>query len=105
LPAAFHDIVSIGLDTAKGLTLMRRGDLASDDLQRNVRIDFARRIAARGEPWLSLFDPADLHELLRSNGFKTVEDLGLSEIAEHLYGDLRRNVEIGPGPHIVRAYQ
>jgi methyltransferase (TIGR00027 family) len=65
----------------------------------------AESAAARGEPWLSLFDPADLHELLRSNGFKTVEDLGLLEIAEHLYGDLRRNIRIGPGPHIVRAYQ
>ena len=65
----------------------------------------AESAAARGEPWLSLFDPADLHELLRSHGFKTVEDLGLPEIAERLYGDLRRNIRIGPGPHIVRAYQ
>ena len=65
----------------------------------------AESAAARGEPWLSLFDPADLHELLRSNGFKTVEDLGLPEIAERLYGDLRRNIRIGPGPHIVRACQ
>jgi methyltransferase (TIGR00027 family) len=68
-------------------------------------IAVAESAAARGEPWLSLFDPADLHELLRSNGFKTVEDLGLPEIAEHLYGDLRRNIGIGPGPHIVRAYR
>jgi len=65
----------------------------------------AESAAARGEPWLSLFDPADLHGLLRDNGFKTVEDLGLPEIAERLYGALRRNVRIGPGPHIVRAYQ
>jgi hypothetical protein len=48
---------------------------------------------------------ADLHELLRGNGFKTVEDLGLPEMAERLYGDLGRNIRIGPGPHIVRAYQ
>ena len=68
-------------------------------------IAVAESAAARGEPWLSLFDPADLHELLRSNGFKTVEDLGLLEIAEHLYGDLRRNIEIGPGPHVVRAHR
>jgi methyltransferase (TIGR00027 family) len=68
-------------------------------------IAVAESAAARGEPWLSLFDPADLHELLRSNGFKTVEDLGLPEIAERLYGDLRRNVTIGPGPHIVRAHR
>jgi len=64
----------------------------------------AESAAARGEPWLTLFDPADLHELLRGAGFKT-EDLGLPEIAERLYGELRRGITIGPGPHIVRAYQ
>jgi methyltransferase (TIGR00027 family) len=37
-------------------------------------IAVAESAAAWGEPWLSLFDPADLHELLWSNGFKTVED-------------------------------
>jgi methyltransferase (TIGR00027 family) len=63
----------------------------------------AESAAARGEPWLSLFDPADLHQQLWSKGFKTVEDLGLYEIAERLYGDLRRNIRIGPGPHLVRA--
>ena len=64
----------------------------------------AERAAARGEPWLSLFDPAELLELLRGAGFKIVEDLGLPEIAERFYGDLRRDIRIGPGPHIVRAY-
>jgi methyltransferase (TIGR00027 family) len=67
-------------------------------------IAVAESAAARGEPWLTLFDPADLHELLRGEGFKT-EDLGLPEIAERLYGELRRDITIGPGPHIVRAYQ
>ena len=68
-------------------------------------IAVAESAAARGEPWLSLFDPAELYGLLRSEGFKTVEDLGLPEITERLYGDLRRGIMIGPGPHIVRAYQ
>jgi methyltransferase (TIGR00027 family) len=65
----------------------------------------AERAAARGEPWLSLFDPAELLELLRGTGFKAVEDLGLPEIAERLYGDLRRDITIGPGSHIVGAHQ
>ena len=65
----------------------------------------AESAAARGEPWLSLFDPAKLHELLRGEGFRTIEDLGLPEIAKRLYGDLKRDIAIGPGPHIVRAYQ
>jgi hypothetical protein len=51
------------------------------------------------------FHPADLYELLRGNGFKTVEGLGLTEIAKRLYGDLRRNIGIGPGPHIVWVFQ
>ena len=65
----------------------------------------AERAAARGEPWLSLFDPEELLELLRCTGFKIVEDLGLPEIAERFYGDLRRGIRIGAGPHIVRAGQ
>lgn len=68
-------------------------------------IAVAERAAARGEPWLSLFDPAELHQLLHGEGFKTVDDLGLPEIAERLYGDLRRNITIGAGPHIVQAYR
>ena len=65
----------------------------------------AESAAARGEPWLSHFDPAELYELLRGEGFKTVEDLGLPEITQRLYGDLRRDITIGPGPHVVRACQ
>ncbi|MGY4500534.1 methyltransferase (TIGR00027 family) [Bradyrhizobium sp. GM24.11] len=64
----------------------------------------AERTAAQGEPWLSLFDPCELHNLLRGHGLYTIEDLGLPEIATRLYGDdLRRGITIGPGPHIVRA--
>jgi methyltransferase (TIGR00027 family) len=63
----------------------------------------AERAAARGEPWLSLFDPAELSELLRLEGFEIVEDLGLPKISERFYGELGRGIGVGPGPHIVRA--
>ena len=59
--------------------------------------------AERGEPWLSLFDPAELSELLRSKGLSMVEDLGLGEIADRLYGALKHGISIGPGPHLIRA--
>lgn len=63
----------------------------------------AARAAERGEPWLSLFDPAELSELLREKGFSTIEDLGLGEIADRLYGVLKDGISIGPGAHLVRA--
>ena len=63
----------------------------------------AARAASFGEPWLSLFDPRELSEMLRSKGFGIVEDLGLADIADRFYGALRQGVTIGPGPHVVRA--
>jgi len=65
----------------------------------------AERAASRGEPWLSFFDPIELLQLLRSKAFDVIEDLGLSEIADRYYGVLRRNIVLGPGPHIVRAHR
>jgi methyltransferase (TIGR00027 family) len=59
--------------------------------------------AARGEPWLSLFDPVELSELLHGRGFGVLEDLGLAEIADRYYGAFKQDVVIGPGPHMVRA--
>jgi len=63
----------------------------------------AARAAALGEPWFSLFDPAELAGLLRQRGFAIVEDLGMAEIAERFYGALKRGIVIGPGAHVVRA--
>jgi methyltransferase (TIGR00027 family) len=65
----------------------------------------AAKAAERGEPWLSLFDPAELSDLLRSKGFSVVEDLGLGDIAERFYGELKKGTRTGPGAHLVRARQ
>jgi methyltransferase (TIGR00027 family) len=59
--------------------------------------------AARGEPWLSLFDPAEVSDMLRGKGFGLVEDLGLAELAERFYGTMKQGIVIGPGAHVVRA--
>jgi O-methyltransferase involved in polyketide biosynthesis len=65
----------------------------------------ADKAAARGEPWLSLFDPEKLSEMLRDKGFGIVEDLGLAELADRFYGALKQGIIIGPGAHVVRARQ
>lgn len=66
-------------------------------------MEAATRAAARGEPWLSFFDPIELLQMLQAAAFNVIEDLGLPEIAERYYGALKRDVMLGPGPHIVRA--
>jgi methyltransferase (TIGR00027 family) len=63
----------------------------------------AARAASRGEPWLSLFDSAELSKMLRNKGFGIVEDLGMAEITDRFYGALKQGIVIGPGAHIVRA--
>jgi len=73
-----------------------------DDRRADV-MAIAARAASRGEPWLSLFDPAELSKMLRNKGFGIVEDLGMAGIAERFYGALKQGIVIGPGAHIVRA--
>jgi methyltransferase (TIGR00027 family) len=63
----------------------------------------AARAASLGEPWLSLFDPVKLSEMLRSEGCVVVEDLGRPEITERFYGGLNQDIGNGAGPHVVRA--
>jgi methyltransferase (TIGR00027 family) len=63
----------------------------------------AASAASRGEPWLSLFDPVELSEMLEAKGFGMIEDLGLAEIADRFYGPLKHGIVIGPGGHVLRA--
>jgi methyltransferase (TIGR00027 family) len=71
--------------------------------RRAVIMAIAEGAAARGEPWLSFFDPPELAKMLRDKGFGVVEDLGLAELTERFYGALKHGVRIGPGGHVVRA--
>jgi methyltransferase (TIGR00027 family) len=66
-------------------------------------IAVAERAAARGEPWLSLFDPADIAALMRARQFAEFEDVTRGELATRYYGDLGEGLRSGPGPHVVRA--
>jgi methyltransferase (TIGR00027 family) len=63
----------------------------------------AARTALLGEPWLSLFAPCKLSEMLRDIGFGESEDLGLAELTDRFYGALKQDIAIGAGPHVLRA--
>jgi methyltransferase (TIGR00027 family) len=47
--------------------------------------DAARRVASRGEPWLTYFEPPMLAGELRRIGFTRLEDLGPDEIHERYF--------------------
>lgn len=63
----------------------------------------AARTASLGEPWLSLFDPAEMSALLQARGFGQFLDVTRAELAARYYGDLGQGVVAGAGPHLVRA--
>jgi len=63
----------------------------------------AERAAARGEPWLSFFNPGELSALLRDKGFGAIEDLGFAELAGRFSPELAEGLRPGPGGHVVRA--
>lgn len=63
---------------------------------------FAERVAGLGEPWVSFFEPAELHERLRAVGFCEIEDLSAAEVvAEYLSG--APTASSRRGAHVLRA--
>lgn len=109
VPYLTRDAVSLTLDFIAGVP---QSEVVFDyaepfenypDDRRGDVMAIAARAASRGEPWLSLFDPAELSKMLRNKGFGIVEDLGMPEIAHRFYGALKQGILIGPGAHIVRA--
>ena len=65
----------------------------------------AERAAARGEPWLSFFEPAELSALLHKMGFVEIEDLGFAEMVSRFSPALGEGLEGGPGGHVIQAAQ
>jgi methyltransferase (TIGR00027 family) len=63
----------------------------------------AERAAARGEPWLSFFDPPELSALLHGKGFGDVEDIGFAELVGRYSQRLSEGLRAGPGGHVVHA--
>src|SRR5262249_18503182 len=66
-------------------------------------VAIAESAAARGEPWLSLFDPPDMAVLMQARHFAEFEDVTRGELATRYYGELGQGLLTGPGPHLVRA--
>ena len=66
---------------------------------------YARRaaaVAALGEPWITFFDPAELHRELRALGFAEIEDLDTVAVARRFFTHMQELSGRGRG-HLLRA--
>jgi methyltransferase (TIGR00027 family) len=71
--------------------------------ERRARLTaMAENAAARGEPWLSFFDPPEIAGILRDKGFRDIEDLGFADVIKHYSPELGRDLQSGGG-HVIRA--
>jgi O-methyltransferase involved in polyketide biosynthesis len=59
--------------------------------------------AARGEPWLSAFEPTDLAARVKDLGFAQVWDLGPEEANAHYFAGRRDGLCIPPMSHLMKA--
>jgi methyltransferase (TIGR00027 family) len=60
--------------------------------------------AARGEPWLSFFDPPEIAAILRGKGFDEIEDVGIADLVKRYGPELAEGIRPGGG-HVIRAAQ
>lgn len=62
----------------------------------------AEGAAARGEPWLSFFDPPEIADILRGKGFTEIEDLAFADVIKRYSPELGTGLQSGGG-HVIRA--
>lgn len=63
----------------------------------------AARVAAAGEPWITLLDPTELSDELIRMGFHDIEDLDPTRLAGRYFGVPAGGPDRGAGPHILYA--
>jgi len=62
----------------------------------------AESAAARGEPWLSFFEPPEIAAILHAKGFGGIEDLAFADVIKRYSPELGSGLRSGGG-HVIRA--
>jgi O-methyltransferase involved in polyketide biosynthesis len=76
---------------------------ALSESDRSRHDEVARQVAARGEPWLTYFEPATLAGDLRGIGFTRVEDLGPDEIHDRYLKDRADGLRLNGMARLAKA--
>jgi len=72
-------------------------------IERLVFDEFAKRVAAAGEPWVSWFDPRQLQQALYDAGYARVDDLGPDDLNGRYFCDRADGMRVGTLAHIISA--
>lgn len=72
-------------------------------LETMVLGQMAARVAERGEPWKSAFDPAQLADTLRGIGFTTLDDLGAEDLNRRYMAKRKDGLRKGGGARLMCA--
>jgi methyltransferase (TIGR00027 family) len=100
----FSLLRSVAASDAAGIVFDYSEPLENYAPERRARAEaMAARVAATGEPWITLLDPADLAKKLAAMGFVHVEDLTPSATAKRYFGLPAEAPDRGAGPHILFA--
>jgi methyltransferase (TIGR00027 family) len=76
---------------------------ALTETDRNFVEDVTRQVAARGEPWLTYYDPPSLASDLRAVGFTRVDDLGPDEIHARSFKGRTDNLRLNGIARLAKA--
>ena len=74
-------------------------------LEAMVRGQMAARVAERGEPWKSAFDPAQLADALRDVGFTTLDALGAEQLNQRYLARRKDGLRTGGAMQMMCAYR
>jgi methyltransferase (TIGR00027 family) len=70
---------------------------------RMIYKQFADRVAAAGEPWITYFKPGDLRALLVRCGFTRVDDFDDGSLTARFLANRSDGLKLGPSGHIAHA--
>src|SRR5262245_36706167 len=100
--STLRDVASLAAGTEVIFQYEVRESLLDAESQRLV-VGYKAGATARGEPWLSFFDPTSLMARVRELGFAEVRDFGPEEANARYFAGRRDGLRASPLHHLMKA--
>jgi methyltransferase (TIGR00027 family) len=101
--STFRQVATLASGTEISFTFVLPQTLLAGDDQRFLAMA-AAAAAARGEPWLTFFDPAELTLQLQELGFARVEHFSSGDANIRYFADRSDGLRVPDGEHVMLAH-